>query len=169
MLLIRNGFTPGRLGRKGDAAMQYLVSLVWHDMEGYLAGAIQRWNTGAAGAHLCVLRSGEVVLTCLLDDTAWHAGTDGRPGSGVYGRTPYWRTHNVNPYSVGIELEGFAATGYTAAQAGACRRISDWFTAKYPAIPREHTFDQMAGHHAHGELSSSRSDPGPLFDWGWVL
>ena len=29
--------------------------------------------------------------------------------------------------------------------------------------------DAIDGHHAHGELSSSRTDPGPHFDWSWVL
>jgi len=159
--LITNGFTPGRAGQR-------IRSLVWHDMEGWLAGAISRWNTGAAGAHLCVLRSGEVVLTCRLEDTAWHAGTDNNPASGVYGRTAFWRGHNINAYSIGVELEGFQVSGYTAAQAAACRRISDWATAKY-GIVRAHTFDQLDGHHAHGEISSQRSDPGPLFNWGWVL
>jgi hypothetical protein len=36
-------------------------------------------------------------------------------------------------------------------------------------ITRQHTFDAIDGHHAHGELSSSRTDPGPKFDWSWVL
>jgi N-acetyl-anhydromuramyl-L-alanine amidase AmpD len=137
-------------------------------MEGWLAGAIARWNTGAAGAHLCILRSGEVVLTCKLEDVAWHAGTHGTPGRDGFGRTPFWQRNNINPHSVGIELEGFLTMGYTDEQAAASRRVSNWLTQKYDIL-RQHTTNRIDGHHTHGELSSSRSDPGPHFDWGWVL
>jgi N-acetyl-anhydromuramyl-L-alanine amidase AmpD len=137
-------------------------------MEGFLAGAIQRWNTGAAGAHLCILRDGEVVRTCRLEDVAWHAGTHNNPIRDGYGRTTFWRTHNINAHSVGVEIEGFLTEGYTPEQADACRRVSDWLTWRYN-IRRERTFDAIEGHHAHGELSSSRTDPGPLFEWAWVL
>ena len=132
-------------------------------MEGWLDGAISTWNKGVAGAHLCVLRDGGVVLSCLLENIAWHAGTDYDTG-----RTMFWRGTNINPYSVGIELEGFAETGFTEKQAAAVRRVSDWLTDRY-GIPRKHTFDQIAGHHAHSEISNQRSDPGPHFDWSWVL
>jgi len=57
---------------------------------------------------------------------------------------------------------------YTQAQADACRNVSDWLTQHYQ-ITRQHTVDAIDGHHAHGELSSSRTDPGPKFDWSWVL
>ena len=76
--------------------------------------------------------------------------------------------NSINPSSVGVELDGFAATGCTPDQAAACRRVSDWLTARY-GILREHTFDQIDGHHAHSEISASRGDPGPLFEWRWVL
>jgi N-acetyl-anhydromuramyl-L-alanine amidase AmpD len=137
-------------------------------MEGELDGAIKRWNTGVAGAHLCILRTGEVVRTVRLEDVAWHAGTHNNPARDGFGRTPFWRSHNINTHSVGVEIEGFLTQGYTEAQAAACRRVSDWLTSKYD-IPREHSFDAIAGHHAHGELSRDRTDPGPLFDWAWVL
>lgn len=137
-------------------------------MEGYLPGAIARWNTGAAGAHLCILRDGSVVLTCELKNAAWHAGTDNNPLSGVYGRTPYWRAHNINPYAVGVELEGYVATGYTAAQMRAVRRVSDWLTVRF-VIPRVHVQDQIAGHHFHSEISAARGDPGLLFSLAWAL
>lgn len=147
---------------------RWIEAIVWHDMEGFLAGAISRWNTGAAGAHLCILRSGEVVRTCALENIAWHAGTHGDPSRpDGYGRTPFWRTHNINPASVGVELEGFVTTGYTAEQAQAVGRVSHWLMTKYP-IPPVHSFDRIPGHHAHGELSAARSDPGPHFDWSWT-
>ena len=167
-LLIRAGYTPGYLSRSVFGVERSIQSAVWHDMEGSLPGAIARWNTGAAGAHLCVLQTGEVVLTCRLDDIAWHAGTHGVSGKDGYGRTPFWRTHNINPYSVGIELEGFCTRGYTDQQVAACKRVAGWLTARY-GILREHTEDRIEGHHAHSDLSSFRRDPGDLFDWAWVL
>lgn len=131
-------------------------------MEGHLAGAIATWNQGAAGAHLCVLETGEIVRTVKIEDIAWHAGTDGSTG-----RTAFWKSHNINPYSIGVEIEGFAGRPFTAQQAAAIRRIALWAEAKY-GIARVHTFDQIDGHHAHSELSNQRGDPGSTFDWGWV-
>lgn len=131
-------------------------------MEGWLAGALARWNTGAAGAHLCILRSGEIVLTCRLENIAWHAGTNNEVSGGIYGRTSFWRTHNVNPYSIGIELEGFASGGYTDAQIESSVVLGSYLVRRY-GIQNRRTYDQIPGHHLHSELSSSRSDPGPLF------
>lgn len=147
-----------------------LDSIVWHDMEGHLAGAIATWNKGVAGAHLCVLKDGSIVLTCPIAFVAWHAGTDNTPGSGTYGRDTFWRTHNINPHSIGVELEGFADQrdgGYTVQQIAAIKQISTWATGL--GIQREHTFDRIAGHHAHSELSSQRGDPGSGFNWSWIL
>jgi N-acetyl-anhydromuramyl-L-alanine amidase AmpD len=160
--LIRRPFTVGR----GGACV---CSVVWHSLEGSADGAISWWESqGGASAHFIITRAGRILLTVPLEHTAWHAGTDGTPGSGVYGRTPFWRTHNVNQHSVGVELEGFAATGFTHEQAASARRLADWLTAQYP-IPRAHTRDQYAGHHRHSEISAQRSDPGPFFQWEWVL
>ena len=145
-------------------------AVVWHDMQGFLAGALSRFNdpNSQASAHLGLLQDGTVVRFRPFEDVTFHAGTDNDPNGGIYGRTPFWRSNNINPHSIGVELEGFLDKGYTPAQAAAVRRVADWLAAHYP-IPRQHTFDQLAGHHAHSELSSSRSDPGPRFDWSWVL
>lgn len=137
-------------------------------MEGHIDGAIATWNTGTAGAHLCVLRDGTIVRTCLIENIAWHAGTDNNPSSGVYGRDAFWRSHNINSFSIGVELEGFVATGYTDTQRDACIKIARWAHAKY-GIPLTHTYDQIPGFHLHSELSSSRSDPGPLFNLDEIL
>lgn len=154
-ILITAGFsTPAEWG---IAAPRPIKAIVWHDMEGYLPGAIARWNSGVAGAHLCILTDGQIVLTVRLENIAWHAGTDA-----AVGRTPFWKTHNINAYSVGIEIEGFFIRGYTPAQINACIRLGRWLTAKY-GILTEHTMDRIEGHHLHSELSNQRLDPGPLF------
>lgn len=148
-----------------------LEAIVWHDMEGYLPGAIARWNGGFAGAHLCVLKNGTVVLTCKIQDVAYHAGTDNSQFGGTYGRSLFWRSHNINPHSIGVELEGFVDArdgGYTEAQIQACVRIARWARVQL-GVQHAHTFDQVAGHHLHGELSTSRSDPGPLFPIARIL
>lgn len=132
-------------------------AVVVHTMEGFLAGAIDTWNQGKSGAHLCILRDGTVVRTVHLEDVAWGAGTDQH-----IGRTPFWKSHNVNAYAVHIEHEGFAATGVTRAQVNACIRVGKWLKAKYGVLA-EHTIDQIPGWHRHSELSNQRSDPGPLF------
>lgn len=160
--LIRAGFSTADAWFAEFRERRQVRALVWHAMEGYLAGALARWNTGAAGAHLCILRDGTVVLTCPIEAVAWGAGTHNRTGQDGYGRTPFWRTHNVNAYACQVELEGFVISGYTEEQIRAAIRVAAWVTATYRVVP-EHTVDQVPGHHLHAELSSTRSDPGPLF------
>ncbi len=159
---ITAGFTPAAQCKAVFGVPRTIQAVVWHDMEGYLPGAIATWNQGNAGAHLCVLRNGTIVRTVRLEDVAWHAGTDA-----AIGRTAFWKGHNINPYSIGVELEGFTTSGYTAEQAAAVGRISDYVTIEYGVL-RQHTLDQIPGHHAHSELSNQRADPGPLFSWGWI-
>lgn len=138
-------------------------SLVWHDMEGYLAGAIATWNQGAASAHLCVLRSGEIVRTVEIENIAWHAGTNAASG-----RTAFWKANNINPYSIGVELEGFVTSGYTREQIDACVKIGRWAQAQYGIQPVRGG-DSLDGHHLHSEISNQRSDPGPLFPFDAIL
>jgi N-acetyl-anhydromuramyl-L-alanine amidase AmpD len=99
---------------------------------------------------------------------AWHAGTQGTPKLNGYGRAPFWRANNINPYSCGVELEGVGADGFPEVQIEACIRVARWLTAAY-AIRAEHTFDQIDGHHLHSDLSASRSDPGPNFPLARIL
>lgn len=167
MELAKAGFSTAAEWKAEFGVQRDYRAVVIHDLEGHLAGAIATWDKGAADAHLVVLEDGTIVLTCRLENIAWHAGTNNDPTGGAYGRTPFWRSHNVNPHSIGVELEGFYNRPYTAAQAAAVRRIAHWAEAKY-GIPRVHTFDQIDGWHAHSELSSSRKDPGAGFDWTWV-
>lgn len=161
------GFSNPTEWRREFGVDRKIVGFVWHSMEGHIDGAIDRWNTGVADAHLCILESGVIVLSCLLENIAWHAGTNNDPTGGQYGRTPFWRQNNANPMTVGVELEGFAGKPFTDAQIEAVRKIALWGESAY-GVPRKHTFDQFEGHHSHGELSSSRTDPGSTFDWGWV-
>jgi len=132
-------------------------------MEGYLEGSISHWNTGAGGAHLCITREGLVVLTCELHNIPWHAGT-----SWSNGRTDFWRQNNINPFSIGIELEGFFTAPYTQQQIEACVRVGKYLKREF-GIASRRTWDQIPGHHLHSELSSDRSDPGPHFNLEAIL
>lgn len=172
--LVTAGYSTPEQWLAYTGVQRSIRSVVWHDMEGFLAGAIQRWNTGVASAQLCILRSGEIILTVKPENVAWHAGTNNLPGTDGYGRTPFWRQVNINPYSLGVELEGFVAAtadhdgGYTALQIASAVRAATWLFQVY-GITLQHTYDQINGHHTHAEISSTRSDPGPLFDLDDVL
>jgi N-acetyl-anhydromuramyl-L-alanine amidase AmpD len=161
--LLTNGSAVSTPSQWPTSNPRPIRSLVWHDMEGYLAGAIATWNQGAASAHLCVLRSGEIVRTVEIENIAWHAGTNATTG-----RTAFWKANNINPYSIGVELEGFVATGYTREQIDACVNIGRWAQAKYGIRPVRGG-DSLDGHHLHGEISNQRSDPGPLFPFDAIL
>jgi N-acetyl-anhydromuramyl-L-alanine amidase AmpD len=165
---ITDGYTPAAQVPGEWGVQRRIVALVIHDMEGYTPGAVSRFNGGAAGAHFGVDADGTVWRFRPDADVTWHAGTNNNPSGGIYGRTPYWRTHNINPYSVGIEIAGFAAQGYTPAQYRSVRRLVDYYCAHY-GIPRERTYDQLAGIHDHASISANRGDPGPLFKWEKIL
>src|SRR5205085_1238060 len=65
--LIRAGFSTADDWFQEYHERRQVRALVWHAMEGFLPGALARWNAGAAGAHVCILRDGTVVLSCPLE------------------------------------------------------------------------------------------------------
>ena len=163
---MRNGFsTPEQWGVPRDRRLR---GVVWHTMEGYYAGAVDWWNRGNGGAHFCILRSGEIILVCDLENIAWHAGTNNEPNGPIYGRTEFWRRNNANPWTVGVECEGWAEEGISTEQEHACIRLGTWLKQKY-GIPSARMDDTFDGHHAHADISALRSDPGPHFPWDRIL
>lgn len=148
----------------GIAPPRPILSVVVHDLEGSTEGAINWWNTNKqSSAHIIISKNGDIVLCVRIEDIAWHGGT--HQGNG---RTPFWKSHNINPNSIGVELEGFTTQHYTDAQYDGLIKVGRWAKQKYGIQP-VHTFDQIAGWHLHSDLSTDRSDPGPLFDFGRVL
>jgi len=144
-LFIVDGFTPGAMCELVFGMTRVIRSIVWHDMEGFLDGAIKRWNTGAAGAHLCILETGEVVRTVRLEDVAWHAGN--------------W---DYNTRSIGIEHEGWVDqpqwltdrlyAGSAALTKAICNRYG---------IPKDRS--HIIG---HVEVpGTTHTDPGLYWDW----
>ena len=155
--LITDGFSPAR-----DWPRKSFKHLVLHDLEGHRTGAIAWWNTGAAGAHVIICRNGTIVLSCPLDLIAWHAGTNAINGSVTRGVD--FTKYNINPDSVGVELEGFAfkqdADGefYTAQQFSALVRFGRWYRDALDwAADAAHAW-------RHSEISNQRGDPGQHLD-----
>lgn len=132
-----------------------------HDTEGSYAGAIS-WFTQTASqvsAHY-VIRSSDGQITQMVRDSqkAWHVGVH-------------------NPYSLGIEHEGFAKqTGwYTSAMYTASSKLTKNFCVRY-AIDCTKTYKgasssgvvPLTGYTVKGHQhfsSNSHSDPGINWDW----
>lgn len=141
-----------------------IKSIVMHDLEGSTGGAINWWNTQCnASAHYIVSKDGTITETVDPHNVAWHAGTTTQTG-----RTPFWKTNNINGYSIGIELEGFTTDIYTDKQYDSLIALTGWLTREYK-IPPVHTKDRIEGWHLHSDISNQRSDPGPNFDINRVL
>ncbi|MBA1148481.1 1,6-anhydro-N-acetylmuramyl-L-alanine amidase AmpD [Ectothiorhodospiraceae bacterium WFHF3C12] len=103
-------------------------------------------------AHLFIRRDGELIQFVPLHRRAWHAG-----------QSEFRGRHRCNDFSVGIELEGTDEQPYTASQyrrlAALCRALM----AAYPAI----TPERITGHR---DIAPGRkTDPGPYFDWPWLV
>lgn len=99
-------------------------------------------------AHFFVRRDGEVVQFVNVLDRAWHAGVSS------------WRgRERVNDFSVGIEVEGDAASEFTQAQYLAT-------TALIGDMNRTFRVNAIA---THSEIAFGRKiDPGPKFDLSLV-
>jgi N-acetyl-anhydromuramyl-L-alanine amidase AmpD len=157
--LITAGFSTAR-----DWKRNSFDHLVVHDLEGHRQGAIAWWNTGVAGAHIIICRDGTAVLTCPLDLVVWHAGTNAK--TGLVSRGVDFSRYNINPDSVGVEMEGFGfrkdADGqfYTSQQFDTLVRFGRWYRdALGWAGDEAHTW-------RHSEISNQRGDPGPHLDVG---
>lgn len=102
--------------------------------------------------HLLIDRRGDIVQFVAFDRGAWHAGQSswrGRP--------------SCNRFSLGIELEGTLATGFTDAQYVALTEVCAALCAHYPSLSPS----AIVGHQ---EIAPGRKqDPGPYFDWPRLL
>jgi AmpD protein len=96
-------------------------------------------------AHFLIRRDGEVVQFVDIRRRAWHAGVS------------EWRGRAAcNDFSVGIELEGDAATPFEPAQYARLDPLLAWLHAQTGA--RALT--------THSEIAAGRKiDPGPTFDF----
>lgn len=100
-------------------------------------------------SHFFLRRGGELIQFVPLQRRAWHAGLS------------RWRgRERCNDFSVGVELEGTDADGFTAAQ---YRELAALVCALRAALPLR----EIA---AHSEIAPARkTDPGRGFDWARLL
>jgi len=124
-----------------------------HDTESDTAAAALSWfesPDSGVSAHYVIDRDG-TVYRCVPDELrAWHAGT-----SELEGRT------NVNDFSLGIELVGFATEPFTETQIDVLVELCVELCLKYPAI----TVARIVGHADVATPTGRKTDPGPHFPW----
>jgi AmpD protein len=97
-------------------------------------------------SHFLIRRDGSMVQFVGLAQRAWHAGQ-----SAFQGRTA------CNDFSVGIELEGCDAEGFTESQMVQLADLSAAIAKQLPSLR------WVAG---HSDIAPGRkTDPGPNFDW----
>lgn len=133
---------PGEYG--GDWVERFFVNRLDAQAHPYFATIAEL----QVSAHFFVRRSGRVVQFVGCDRRAWHAGQSSWRGCG-----------NCNDYSVGIELEGCDAEGFTPEQYEALWDLVDALRQRYPIAA-------IAGH-SH-VAPGRKTDPGPHFDWAAV-
>ncbi len=135
---------------RGEMAVDCIVI---HDTECDTAEAALSWFESPhsqVSAHYVVDRDG-AVYRCVDDEArAWHAGSSVLDGRG-----------DVNTFSIGIELVGFATGAYTPAQLDAVVELCATLCRKYPAI----TLERIVGHQDIAVPLGRKSDPGPHFPW----
>jgi AmpD protein len=103
-------------------------------------------------AHYLIDRKGGVYELVAPEHRAWHAGVSKMP-SPSDGRT------GVNDFSIGIELIGSLTSGYT-------RKQYRSLVALITRIKEQYQITAIVG---HDEIAPERkSDPGGMFEWGWV-
>ncbi|MBV9022692.1 MAG: N-acetylmuramoyl-L-alanine amidase [Streptomycetaceae bacterium] len=138
-------------------AIRYIVI---HDTESSYQQAIRAFKNpanGAAANYVMQSSTGKVTQVVPDKDVAFHTGN-------------YW----FNMHSVGIEHEGFAASGatwYTTAQYRATAHLVRYLAARY-GIPldRRHIIghDNVPGP-ASSKVSGMHWDPGPYWDWTYFM
>ncbi len=134
-------------------AVRYIVI---HDTEGRYGPSVREFRRPGNGtaAHY-VMRASDGAVTQMVpdQDVAFHAGN-------------YW----FNLHSVGIEHEGFAASGatwFTEAQYRATAGLVRYLAARYGVpLDREHVIghDDVPGI-SSPTVSGMHWDPGPYWDW----
>ncbi|MEH1102804.1 N-acetylmuramoyl-L-alanine amidase, partial [Micromonospora sp. CPCC 205561] len=135
-------YSPGRSSR--------ITTVVVHVTQGSYAGTISWFQNPSAGvsAHYVVRSSnGEVTQMVREGDTAYHA-------------------RSANPYSVGIEHEGFVDNPgwFTESMYRSSAALTRYLCDKY-GLPKNRT--AIKGHH---ELpGNDHTDPGPHWNWNYYV
>ena len=123
--------------------------VVLHTIEGSYTHAIESWRTGAAcfKPHYAAKSDGEITQIVAERFLAQHA-------------------NNANPYSIGIEQDGFShkTTSFTEAMYTSVSKLVRDICNRY-SIPKDRT--HIIGHdQAPG---TTHGDPGGYFDWDYFI
>jgi N-acetylmuramoyl-L-alanine amidase len=148
-IAVIDAWSPNYNSRPGPT----IDCIVIHDTESDTAADALSWfesPDSGVSAHYVIDRDGSV-YRCVPDELrAWHAGA-----SELGGRA------NVNDFSLGIELVGFATGTYTDAQIDVLVELCVDLCLKYPAI----TVARIVGHADVATPPGRKTDPGPHFPW----
>lgn len=150
-----------------------VYGIVLHSSEGSLAGMFAVFDqAGGPSAHYGIDVDGTVYQMVDPAHVAFHVAAFGN-NPGLNRNRPVWmpayngRYSATNAVTIGIELVGFAARGFSDSQyrslGALCARLCrDWDLP--PTLLPE--YGDEAAIVTHGWLQTDRSDPGALFDWG---
>ena len=151
-IAVIDAWSPNYNSRSGAA----IDCIVIHDTESDTAAAALSWfesPESGVSAHYVIDRDGTIYRCVAEMFRAWHAGS-----SELEGRT------DVNNFSLGIELVGFATGTYTDVQIDTVVELCVDLCLRYPAI----TVARIVGHSDIATPPGRKTDPGPHFPWDAV-
>ncbi len=143
-------WVPANGGNYRVGRTSAITAVVIHVTQGSYAGTISWFQNPSAGvsAHY-VIRSSDGDITQMVreEDTGYHA-------------------RNANPYSVGIEHEGFVAqpSWFTDVMYRASAGLTRYLTDKW-RIPRDRA--HIIGHNE--APGNDHTDPGPHWNWNYYM
>lgn len=149
-----------------------ILGMVLHSSEGTLAAMTSVFQTpNAASAHYAIGTDGRRYQYVKDEHVAYHVAAWGNDPRLNRNRPSWLPTYNglysaVNACTLGVELEGFASSGFTAAQYEALAVLLATKSVEH-GFPLTLLPDVGADARVvtHGWLQTDRSDPGPLFQW----
>jgi hypothetical protein len=143
--------------RQHDYQIDFIII---HDIEGTAASAIRAFQnpTRHGSSHYVISNRGQVTEMVAEKDIAWHAGN--------------W---DYNTHSIGIEHQGFAATGgFTSAEYHASAHLAASICSRWGVpINRRH----VIGHYQVPDPNNPKlfggtehhTDPGPHWQWTYFM
>ncbi|MFG3321111.1 N-acetylmuramoyl-L-alanine amidase [Streptomyces sp. NPDC048171] len=143
-------WNPAYSGNYAAGRNSAITTVVVHVTQGSYAGSISWFQNPSAqvSAHYVVRSSdGQITQSVREGDTAWHA-------------------RSANPYSVGVEHEGYVSdpAWFTDAMYRSSAALTRHLTDRY-GIPRDRA--HIVG---HSEVpGNDHTDPGPHWDWAYYM
>jgi N-acetyl-anhydromuramyl-L-alanine amidase AmpD len=142
-----------------------ILGIVVHDAECPESAMVNALNSGGVSAHYSIGEDGQLYQHVQDSDVAFHVRAADR-NAPEWLPAPNGLYSPVNASTIGIELAGYAATGFTGPQYVTLGALLNEKCEEY-GLPKTLVVDEGARAHivSHGWLQRDRSDPGPLFDW----